>query len=977
MSFTIPDTYELVKSEFIEDLGFDGYILRHKMSGARVCLLPCDDTNKLFCIAFATPPEDSKGTPHIIEHTVLCGSEKYPSRDPFMQLVKGSLHTFINAMTYPDKTMYPVSSCNDADFRILTDVYLDAVFRPNIYRRPEIFMQEGWHYETDGGDSPLTVNGVVYSEMKGKSSSPDSNVFDELLYTIFPDSVYGRCSGGEPADILSLSREEYLDFHRRHYDPSNSYIMFYGDIDPEERLDYLDREYLSTVAEGEKTSFFIGQQPRFGKGNVRMRRVAYPVGTDEDDSSKTYLAWGSLTCDASDETECAAWEILGEVLVNDPAAPVKRALTDAGIGQEIYGGFLNHMKEPVFSVIAKNTDEDRTEEFLSIIKETFRAVRDGGLNRRAVRAFIERSEFKFRENAYGSYPRGLDLFKNMLQSWIYTEDDPFRYLRVLKILGELKERLEEGYFESLAGKLIDTDHESVTVLVPEKGLAEKEDKALADKLEAFRRDRTDDELRRIKEDFDSLRSYQEAPETDEEKNCVPTLPRGSISPEPEPLFNRETTLCGVPAVIHDINTNGIVYLRLLFDITDVPAEDLPIVDLLIESMGKVDTLRTAYADLVDDVRLTAGGLDFDTALFRKKNSRDEFTAYLSVSLRVLGEKTAHAIDLLKEIISESSFSDPARVREIFDEMMSAKSRDILYSGHEFASDRCLAYIDPYSAFNDSLDGLGSYFRQTAMLKEFEEGPEPLLRDLERLRCEIFSRSRLTVSLAAESGDLPAVERGIGSLVKSLPEGSRRSHDSVINPLGLLNEAFSSASQVQYVAAASCLPDQTRLPDPGMALIDFAVSGEVLYPEVRLKGGAYGCSCTINSSTGLVLFRSYRDPNLSSTLDVYRSAGELLKSLKIDDEKLWQLIIGTYSRILRPLSPFQKMYRSFYAYATGKTLDEIREDRKKILGMTVRDVEERADLLSRAMENCGFCVIGGEGAIDKDRAMFGSVKKVFE
>ena len=976
MSFIIPDTYELIKKEHIADLGFDGYILKHKKSGARVCMMPCDDTNKLFCIAFATPPEDSKGTPHIIEHTVLCGSEKYPNRDPFMELVKGSLHTFINAMTYPDKTMYPVSSCNDADFKNLTDVYLDAVFHPNIYRCPEIFMQEGWHYETEGEDSPLTVNGVVYSEMKGKSSSPDSNVFDELLYTLFPDSVYGFCSGGEPKEILKLTREEYLDFHRRHYDPSNSYIMFYGDIDPEERLEYLDRDYLSSLG-GERVSFPIAAQPRFGKGNTRERRVAYPVGTEEDDGSKTYLAYSSLTCNATDETECAAWEILGEVLVNDPAAPIKRALTDAGIGQEIYGGLLNHMMEPVFSVIAKNTEEDRKEDFLSIIKDTLVKIRDGGLNRRAVKAVIERSEFKFRESAYGSYPKGLDLFKNMLQSWVYTEEDPFRNLRVLTVLGELKKRLDEGYFEKLAGKLIDTDHDALTVLVPDKGLAEKEDKILADKLMTFRNGLSKEEFARIKGGFDALRAYQTAPVTDKEKNCVPKLPRGSISPEPEPIYNRETVIGGVPAVVHDVNTNGIVYLDLMFDITDIPAEDLPAVDILIECMGKTDTRERSYADLVDDVRLTAGGLDFDTAVFRKNGEKNKYTAYLSVSLRVLGEKTAHAIDLLKEIICDSSFSDPARIREIFGELLSAKSRDILYSGHEFASDRCLAYIDPSSAFNDTLDGLGSYLRQTGMMRAYDKDPSLLLSDLERLKKEIFSVSRLIVSVAADSGDLLTAESGIASLAGSLPLGHKGEFSSGIKPYGMLNEAFSSASQVQYVTAATRLPETARLPDPRMILMDSAISGEVLYPEVRLKGGAYGCSCTINSPTGLVLFRSYRDPNLSSTVDVYRNAASILESLKIDDDKLWQLIIGTFSRINRPLSPYQKMSRSFAAFATGKTVDEMRSDRERILGMTTADVKACADMLTEAMKNCCYCVIGGEGAIDKDRAMFGSVKKVFE
>ena len=529
----------------------------------------------------------------------------------------------------------------------------------------------------------------------------------------------------------------------------------------------------------------------------------------------------------------------------------------------------------------------------------------------------------------------------------------------------------------MAGKLTETDHDAVTLLVPQKGLAEKEDMILADRLSSFKNGLSKDELSRIKDGFDALRAYQEAPETEEEISCVPKLPRGSISPEPEPIFNRETDFGGITTLIHDTNTNGIVYLNLMFDITDIPAEDLPTVDLLIESMGKVDTRERSYSDLVDDIRLNAGGLDFDTAVFRRKGEKGRYTAYLSVSLRVLGEKSAHALDILKEILCDSSFADTSRVREIFRELMSGKSRDILYSGHEFASDRCLAYIDPSAAFNDTLDGIGSYFRQTEMIKSFEDDPEPLLNALERLKNEIFSRSRLTVSLAANSCDIPTVESGIKSLAGSLPEGRKGESFSGIRPYGMLNEAFSSASQVQYVTAATSLPDTALLPDPRMILMDSAISGEVLYPEVRLKGGAYGCSCTINSPTGLVLFRSYRDPNLSSTVDVYRNAASILKSREIDDEKIWQLIIGTFSRINRPLSPYQKMNRSFAAFATGKTVDEMRSDRERILGMTEADISECADLLTEAMKTCCYCVIGGEGAINKDRSMFGSVRKVFE
>jgi len=419
---SIPDAYEVFHSEYIETSKSIALALRHKKSGAVFCLILNDDENKLFCVSFKTPPEDDCGTPHIIEHSVLCGSERYPVKDPFMQLVKGSMYTFLNAMTYPDKTVYPVSSCNNKDFINLSNVYLDAVFAPNITKYPEIFMQEGIRLEP-ADDGSLEYGGVVYSEMKGAISSPDSNIYDELIYALFPDNAYGKNSGGEPEFMPELTYERFIDYYKRHYHPSNAYFFLYGDLDFVERLEYVDREYLSRFDEAE-TPFDIEEQKPFGE----LRRVnkKYPLPEGENTEGKAYLAFGSVYCDALDAVECYASDFLADILVESPGAPIKTALIDAGIGSEVYGGFINHMKEPVFSVIAKNTDASRAEEFLRIIESTLRQIGTEGVNKKSLLAAIERSEFRLREGEQGSVSKGLSLSLGIMQSIMYTKEDPFR-----------------------------------------------------------------------------------------------------------------------------------------------------------------------------------------------------------------------------------------------------------------------------------------------------------------------------------------------------------------------------------------------------------------------------------------------------------------------------------------------------------------------------------------------------------------------
>ena len=973
-TFRVPEQYEVLKSEFIDDVASSGYILRHKKSGAHVAVFPNDDTNKLFCITFFTPPENSKGTPHIIEHTVLQGSRKYPAREPFMQLVKGSLNTFLNAMTYPDKTMYPVSSCNDVDFKNLMDVYLDAVFHPNLYNKREIFMQEGWHYETDQ-DGDLSINGVVYSEMKGKSSSPDSNVFDELFTALFPDNAYGFSSGGDPHEIPELSYEEYLDFHRKYYHPSNSFIMIYGNVDAEERLEYLDSEYLSEY-DAVASIPGIPPQKEFGRDNPKHVTVKYPVGKDEDVQNKSYLAAAFRVGSVFDEIGSVAWNVLGDILVNDPESYIKRALSDAGIGQDIFGGYLDYIGEPVFAIVAKNTESSRKDDFLRIINDTLVRLRKEGINKKTLSAILERTEFIFRESDYGSYPKGLHLFTLMLKGWIYGDKDPFKYVKILSILGKLKERVNDGYFEGLLDLLISPSHSVVLTLIPERGLASEEEDALSDKLSVYKGTLTKEEYKKIEKDFKGLREYQEAPETEEERKCIPVLPRGSIPVEPLPVSNVESIQNGVRIISHGIDTNGIVYVRFLFDVSDITEEKLPYLDLLVELLGNCSAGSYETRDLIDEIRTSTGGIDFDLTPLRKFNDPNVFTSYLTVSVRALADKTGSAFDLVRTILTGTRLDNVQRVKEVLGETVSEKSFNAIYNGSEFASMRSLGAFDPASVFNDMTEGIGSLRVQSSLYSEYDKCAENIIRELKSLYETVFDKNRVVISVAAPNSSKETVLRAVDNVTEQLDRGGPYVRSIALKARGVCNEAFSCTSPVQYVSLSSDLgltDDKFRLITP---LISKTVSNEILYPEIRVKGGAYGAYCFIVPGTAKISMCSYRDPGLLGTVDVFRSLNDKFGAVILDDDKLWQLVIGTFSSVDRPLSVYQKACRSMNMFLSGKDISDIRREREAILSITESEFKESVRCFERVNDLSSTCVIGGENAINSSGSLFDSANKLF-
>ncbi len=962
--------YELMYEEYLDEVKSSGIVLRHKKSGARVCVLSNDDENKMFCAAFRTPPKDSTGVAHIIEHTVLCGSKNYPSRDPFMQLVKGSLNTFLNAMTYPDKTMYPVASCNSQDFINLMNVYMDAVFYPNIYKYRQIFMQEGWHYELENADDDLTVNGVVYSEMKGAVSSPDRAVWEEISYALYPDTAYGVNSGGDPEVIPSLTYEEYIAFHQKYYHPSNSYIFIYGDCDMDERLEWMDKNYLSSFNEI-KVDSEVSLQPRFGENEPKRVEAKYSVGSEDDTDGKAFLAYAALGGSNLDVLECRAWAVLSGVLLNSDGAPLKKALIDAGIGEDVWGGYDSHMIEDSFAVIAKNADEKDAERFYQIIIDTLRNEVENGISEKAILAALNRREFNFREADYGGYPKGLDYAANILQSWLYDENGAFTYMHTLADYAELKKRIGTGYYEDLVRKyILESDHSILLKLIPERGLVDQKEEELKEKLAAYKASLSDAEIAKIIEDTRLLDEYQSHEPTEEELSCIPSLTRHDIPRETVPLSNTECEVGGCRAVRHEIESNGITYLDIYFDIGKVPQKYVPYVGLLENILGRIDTAEHTYEDLAIDLKLNTGSLSFGHHTPRKYGTIDEYRPLYGVFTRVLADRVDYAMKTAAEIITTSKFEDTKRIKNIIAELKSDKQREIMTAGNGVAAARARSYFSRLECYNQQLGGIDFYLFLCDIMDNFDERAAELSEDLRLVTEYIFNPENITVSITADEAGYKAAEEAVPVLCARLAEISHASlgeHDEYVPTKK--NEAILIPSQVQYVARAGNLINAGLEYKAYYQVVKTAVNIDYLYQQIRVKGGAYGCGCVFGADSGNVHFSSYRDPRLAETDEVYRGTGDFVRNVKFDESELEKFIVGTFSAYERPMSPAGRAHRSIDAYFMGKTYDDILRERGQMLGITEEQFRSAAEVYDKICEQGYICAVGNEKKLKENADMF--------
>lgn len=972
----IPETYSVENAEYIKETESFALTLRHKYSNARVLVLSNEDDNKVFNIGFRTPPEDDTGVPHIIEHTVLCGSKNFPVKDPFVELVKGSLNTFLNATTYPDKTLYPVASCNNKDFENLMHVYMDAVFYPNIYKYEEIFKQEGWHYELADKDSPLIYNGVVYNEMKGAYSSEERVLDCFVMSSLFPDTTYHYESGGDPKCIPDLTYEAYLDFHKKYYHPSNSYIYLYGDMDIEERLIWMDKNYLKDF-KAIKTDSEIGLQPHFD--SIKSLTKTYAAGTDTDCTEKTYYAYAAAMDITMEQEKCLAFELLSYVLVEMPGAPVKKALLDAGIGTDIDVDFCDIMLQSYFTITTKNAKAGDKERFYRVIIDTLEGIVKDGIDKKTLEAALNGMEFREREADFGSYPKGLIYSLKALKTWLYSDSEPYSALKYEQYYGFLREQIHTDYFEKLVQEFIlNNTHAVLVEMIPEKGLAIKNEQELEEKLETFKAGLSDKEKDMIIQQTKDLKAYQEEPSPKEDLEKIPMLAREDIRKDAAPYYNTETKICSIPTVHHDIASNGIIYLNFFFDIHHLK-EYVPQISFLSTLLGYMDTENYTYNEFDTEVNFYTGGIAADTDIYTHLGRSDEYELKFEVRTKVLEAKVADALRLMDEMMFKTIFTDEKHLREVVAESRSRLKVRLMSAGNQAAAVRVNACNSESAWLIDYSAGIGYYDYLVRLDENFDEEKENLIKGCKALVKEIFKKEKLLISCTCKEEALDKLKEAMPSFIEGLGRFECAGQDVGIDILKkytpdiiMKKEAFTTPAEIQYVALGGTFDSVKDANFGVLNVVQHLLNYDYLWNQVRVKGGAYGVKCNFTREKQWY-FASYRDPNLSSTINVYESAPDYLEHFNADEREVTKTIIGAISNIDTPLTPNMKGNRSMTAYFKKVPYDVLQKERDSILACSIGDIRKSAEVIREVAAKGNICVIGNEKHIKDEKDIFDEIK----
>lgn len=964
--------YTILMQCNIKEINSQGYLLKHNKTGARVALLSNDDENKVFYIGFRTPPTDSTGVAHIIEHTVLCGSDKFPVKDPFIELAKGSLNTFLNAMTYPDKTVYPVASCNDKDFQNLMDVYLDAVFHPNIYHEEKIFQQEGWHYELASAQDDLTINGVVYNEMKGAFSSPDDVLYREIMNSLYPHTSYGVESGGDPDVIPELTYEEFLAFHQKYYHPSNSYIYLYGDMDMAAKLQYIDEEYLSKYE-----ALCVDSEPAAEAPFEQTVTVekSYPIMESESEKANTYLSYNVSLGENLDRKDSIGFQALIDAVASAPGAPVKQALIDAGIGTDVSCIFEADVRQPFFSIIAKNAEVSQKEEFIRIIEDTLRKLAESGVDKKALAAALNHDEFKYREADYGSYPKGLMYGLSMCETWLYDDTKPFVYLELGDTYQALKKELETSFYEEMITRcLLKNTHKSVVVVRPVKGLTGRKEKELAASLAAKKAAMTKEEIDKIVADTEALKRYQEEPSAREDLEKIPLLTREDMKREALAYCNEEKKVGDTVLLYHDIFTNGIGYLRFLFDLRQVPEELFPYVGLLRAMIGLVDTTKRSYSELYSEINLQTGGIAPAVNTYTDARDLSQYQVTFDLKVKTLYENLPQAFALAEEILTESVYTDPKRLYELVAESRSDKQAQMMTAGHSLAAGQALSYLSKTAMVMDHMNGIAFYRMLEELEKDFEQKQEELIANMQKVvRC-IFRPENLMVDYTAQKEGLAGIEALIEGLKGKLYTDPIDTKGYEPNPVKK-NEGLMSSAQIQYVCRAGNFAKK-GLPYTGALKVLRVMMGyDYLWTQVRVKGGAYGCMCQFGKS-GESYFVSYRDPNLEKTIETYEKAADYIEHYEADERTMTQYIIGAVSEMDMPLTPSAKGNYSLAGYLTHYDFARVQKERDELLATDADTIRGLAGYIRAFMEDECLCVVGNEEKIKEQENLFTKIEYLF-
>ncbi len=963
--------FKLTRKKEIAELKSLGLFFEHEVTKAELMVLENDDDNKVFSATFRTPPENDSGTAHIMEHSVLCGSKNFPVKEPFVELMKGSLQTFLNAMTFPDKTMYPVASRNRKDFFNLMNVYLDAVFYPNISE--ETFKQEGWHYELNSPEDKIIYKGVVLNEMKGEFSNPESCIDRQLAHSLFPSTAYGFESGGDPESIPDLTYQNFKEFHRKHYHPSNSRLFLYGDGDTQSYLEFLQEKYLKDFGLMDVNTS-IAHQRSFRK--PKRKPMAYPVSSDESLEKKTYVLVGYKLDKAINHEHCLGFSILSHLLLGSSASPLRKALITSELGSEVIGGgFDDNRADTMFAVGLKGTDPEHENKILALIDSTLSELAEKGIEKDMILSAVNSIDFRLREANFGGFPKGIVYNIQALGSWLYDKD-PFTHLGFEKVMRKIKKQMHEGYFEDLIRRyLIENNHRSILVATPKQGLGKKLEAKERKILKTVKDELASDQIDSLIADTKKLQELQLTPDSPDALATLPSLEIEDVPKEIEKYPLEIKNQGDSQILFHDLFTNDIAYTQIGFNTHSVPAKMIPYIPLLGTLVMGMGTRKHSYTEISKLIGMHTGGIRTSHFSSATVQDRQQVLSYIFFSGKALMEKVDNLFDLFDELLGEYSFDDTKRLVEIIRSTKSDMEDSIVPHGNHYVLARLQSYQSRLGKFDELTDGITYYRFLEQLLERVEKDPAEVAGQFRQVAERVFTRKNALFNITSGEKDYQIIEKRIVRTVGVLSdkEWSKEEWDLKAAPL---NEGFLTASTVQHVGKGANLYDLGFKYSGQFEVLKSLLRTGFLWDKVRVHGGAYGSGNSFDFFTGDYSLVSYRDPNLSETLAVYDEIADFLNHLELPSEELTKIIIGCVGKMDPPLTADGKGSASMINHLTGRTHELKQKIREELLSTQLEDLKGYAPLFEKIRDGGNVCALGNEDKLKKSKSVFGQLVKVF-
>lgn len=958
--------YEKIKNQFVDEISSNVTIYKHKKSGARICTIENDDKNKVFLIGFRTPAINNGGLTHILEHSVLCGSKKYPVKDPFVELLKSSLNTFLNAFTFPDKTCYPCASCNTQDFKNLMSVYMDAVFYPQIYNHEEIFRQEGWHYELFNEEDPITINGVVYNEMKGAFSNPSDTVQRLVYQSLFKDTSYGFESGGDPKYIPLLDYEDFKNFHKKYYSPSNSYIYLYGDCDMEERLDWLDKEYLSNFDVVDFDTTLKAQKPY---DKPLFVTESYSVQKDEDLANKDFLTYNIGMMPNMPIKDILGLSLLVSALFQTPGAPLNELLIKEGLAQSVEASFDNELYQPILNIKLSNASASNEEKFINLINDKLNEYAKCGLDKKTLSSMINFLSFKAKEKPFSSrFPQGLMTILSSLTNWLYDEDASISGLETIKYYDELKNELDTNYFTDLLKKyIIDNPHKSFVKLVASHDANDKERIELEERLRKYKESLSKDEIKALIKKTNDLKLYQSEGNTKEELDTLPKLKKEDLSTEPD-WGKIERLDFEYPILFSDYSINGINYINYYFDITGVSEEQIKYVSLFTDLFAQLPTDIYSYLDISNYVMENAGALNSTVLVYKDINL--DVHEQIKISFSATKENVDKINNLILNLLNKTNYNDES-LKSRISEIKVRLNQNLPYGASRIAGQRARSNFDLESKMQDSIAGISYGAFITNLCNNFDSLKDEIISNLEDVIKNFITSANVTIGFTGTEDELNSNKESIFSFVNNLNDLCCVLYQD--SSLKNEKEAIKTAYNVNYCAKAGVIEkDYTGAAEVLTQIVNY----NYLWQKIRVLGGAYGCAMNINKDN-IITLSTYRDPNIKNSLNVFDELGDYVSNLNLKEDEILGFKISAMARLEQVLHKKDLTSLMQKYYFVGTTYDSIKKIKSEIIETTLSDLKSYGKSIKDAILNGSTCVIGQESKIEEEKDLFNVIRNLGE